>query len=69
MQTDGKRVILLPTWPKEWDLKFKLHAPENTIVAGEYKNGNLINLKVLPEFRSKDVEFAKSPQDNTNNNK
>jgi len=28
---DGK-VISLPAWPREWDVRFKLHAPNKTLV-------------------------------------
>jgi len=55
MQTDDKKIYLLPAWPKEWDVKFKLHAPYNTIVEGEVKDGKVKILNVLPESRFKDV--------------
>jgi alpha-L-fucosidase 2 len=58
MQTEGERIIMLPAWPEEWDMSFKLHAPFQTTVEGEYKNGKLDGLKVRPEHRSKDIEFA-----------
>jgi len=55
LQYDGEKIILFPTWPKEWDVDFKLHAPYNTIVEGTYKNSNLEHLKVTPKSRMKDV--------------
>ncbi|MBI9061886.1 MAG: hypothetical protein JEZ14_07840 [Marinilabiliaceae bacterium] len=51
----NEKIILFPAWPKEWNVKFKLHAPKNTTVEGTLKDGNLIELKVLPESRRKDV--------------
>lgn len=27
MQTIGREIRLLPAWPKQWDVDFKLHAP------------------------------------------
>ena len=36
LQTDGRQIFLLPAWPKEWDVEFKLHAPQQTIVEGVY---------------------------------
>ncbi|TGV04204.1 DUF5703 domain-containing protein [Flavivirga rizhaonensis] len=59
MQTDGEKIYLFPTWPKEWDVKFKLNAPNNTVVEAELKNGKLINLQVLPENRKNDIQISK----------
>ena len=56
LQTDDKKILLFPAWPKDKDVHFKLHAPYNTIVKAEWKNGKLEMLKVLPEERRKDVE-------------
>jgi hypothetical protein len=57
MQTITDSIYLFPAWPKEWDVSFKLHAPYQTIIEGELKNGSLVNLKVTPESRRKDVEI------------
>ena len=56
MQVDDKRILLFPAWPKNIDVHFKLHAPYNTTVEAEWKNGKLEMLKVFPEERRKDVE-------------
>jgi hypothetical protein len=58
MQTIGKKILLLPAWPKEWDVDFKLHAPENTIVEGKVRSGNVTELNVTPKERLKDVVIA-----------
>jgi hypothetical protein len=55
MQCDGKRVQLLPAWPKEWTADFKLHAPYQTTVQGHVEGGKITDLKVTPESRTKDV--------------
>jgi hypothetical protein len=55
LQTDGKKIYLLPSWPKKWDVHFKLHAPYETTVEATVKNGKLINLQVWPESRKADV--------------
>jgi hypothetical protein len=55
LQTDGQKILLLPAWPRDWDVNFKLHAPYQTTVEGEVKEGKLVSLKVLPEERRKDV--------------
>jgi hypothetical protein len=57
LQADDRRIILFPAWPKNIDVHFKLHAPYNTTVEAELKNGNVISLQVLPEGRKKDVEI------------
>ncbi len=43
LQYDGDSVQLLPSWPKEWDVDFKLHGPLNKIYQGTFKDGKLIN--------------------------
>ncbi len=55
LQSDGEKLLLLPAWPKTWDVHFKLHAPQNTVVECEYKKGKITELKVTPESRRKDV--------------
>ena len=57
MQCFGNEILLFPAWPNEWDVNFKLHAPMNTTVEGEFKNGKLVNFKVFPENRRKDVRI------------
>lgn len=58
MQTDGDSIRLLPAWPPEWNVSFRLHAPQNTIVEGEYRHGRLIRLDVTPATRRNDVEIT-----------
>jgi hypothetical protein len=55
MQTDGDRIYVLPAWPADWDVSFKLHAPRNTVVEGVYRHGKLEQLKVTPSARRADV--------------
>jgi len=57
LQTDDKRILLFPAWPKEMDVHFKLHAPYSTTVEAELKDGKIVSLIVLPEERKKDVEL------------
>jgi hypothetical protein len=61
MQCPGDKILLLPAWPKEWNVSFKLHAPKQTIVEGRVENGKIIDLKVTPENRRKDVEIIQAP--------
>jgi hypothetical protein len=55
MQCDGRRIQLLPAWPKEWTADFKLHAPLQTTVEGHVENGQVSQLHVTPDSRAKDV--------------
>ena len=55
LQTDGKKIYLLPAWPKNWNAHFKLHAPYETIIEGAVENGVIRNLKVTPAHREQDV--------------
>jgi hypothetical protein len=55
MQYEGTKIVLFPSWPKDWDVEFKLHAPMNTTIEGVYKAGKLERLTVTPEKRSVDV--------------
>jgi hypothetical protein len=41
LQTDGEKIYLLPAWPKDWDVHFKLHAPYQTTVEAIVKDGKL----------------------------
>ncbi|NCI48195.1 hypothetical protein GWC94_16190 [Sediminibacterium sp. WSJ-3] len=56
LQTDDKKIFLFPAWPPGIDVHFKLHAPYQTTVEAEWKNGKLSLLKVIPEERSRDVQ-------------
>jgi hypothetical protein len=55
LQADNGKIILLPSWPKEWEVEFKLHAPQKTTVEGVYRSGKLQSLRVTPKSRMKDV--------------
>ena len=57
LQTDGKKILLFPSWPMNWNVHFKLHAPYNTTVEAVLKNGRIEMLKVTPEERKKDILF------------
>lgn len=59
MQCTGRRIILLPAWPKNWTADFKLHAPMNTTVEAHVEDGKISNLQVAPAARTKDVEVWK----------
>ncbi len=55
LQTDGKTIHLLPAWPVDWNVSFRLHAPYRTVVECRFENGEVQSLEVTPENRAKDV--------------
>lgn len=59
MQCDGDAIHLLPAWPDDWNADFKLHAPMQTTVEGRVEGGKIVDLKVTPESRKKDVKIGR----------
>ena len=55
LQSDGDWIFLLPAWPENWDVSFKLCAANNTTVECEYRDGKVQSLKVSPESRVADI--------------
>lgn len=55
LQNHEEKIYLFPAWPKEWDVHFKLHAPQQTTIEAIFKNGKVESLRVSPESRRKDV--------------
>lgn len=55
MYADGKKMTLLPAWPAEWKVRFKLNAPYQTTVEGRAEKGKLTDLQVTPPERKSDV--------------
>jgi hypothetical protein len=55
LQTAGERILLLPAWPRQWNASFKLHAPQNTTIEARVQDGKVLDLKITPESRRKDV--------------
>ncbi|MCI0495752.1 hypothetical protein L0Z72_12175, partial [candidate division KSB1 bacterium] len=58
LQCEGKEIRLLPCWPKEWDVEFKLYAPYNTCVECVFKKGKIERLEITPEFRQNDIIYS-----------
>ena len=57
LQHVDDKILILPAWPQDWDVSFKLHAPRKTTVEVDLENGQLTSLKVTPESRRKDIEL------------
>ncbi len=55
LQTDGRKIYLLPAWPKGWNAEFKLHAPYDTVVEAKIRDGRVARLKITPKRRRRDV--------------
>ncbi len=55
MQCEGRKIFLLPAWPRDWNVQFRLWAPYRTVVSGEYRDGRLQSLEVTPPDRRADV--------------
>lgn len=55
IQNAGRKILLFPAWPKQWDVHFRLFAPYQTTVEATLKNGSIQSLKVTPQSRTKDI--------------
>ena len=59
LQFDGHKIFLFPAWPKNWNVEFKLHAPQQTVIEASYRDGKVQSLRVTPESRRADIEMPK----------
>ena len=55
LQTEGKTIRLLPAFPREWSVRFKLWADRDTCVEAEYTAGRLTAWRITPDSRRSDV--------------
>ena len=55
LQAEGDAIHLLPAWPDDWNVSFRLHAPGKTVVEGRAEGTRIVDLKVHPPERAKDV--------------
>lgn len=55
LQASDDKIFLLPSWNPEWDVHFKLHTYNGTVVELEYKNGVIEKLDVHPSERKNDL--------------
>jgi hypothetical protein len=54
-EADSDNLHLFAAWPRNWDCSFKMHAPGQTIIQGEVRQGKLLDLRVTPASRLKDI--------------
>jgi len=58
MQPVGRRILLLPAWPPDWDVSFRLHAPGRTVVEASVRGKKVTRLVVEPSSRRADIEIC-----------
>ena len=51
LQEVGDTLYLFPAWPRDWDVRFKLHASRGTVVEAEMRKGKVVNVRVTPKGR------------------
>ena len=55
VQEAGEKILLLPAWPANWNADFKLHVARQTTISGKVVDGKLVNWRIEPASRKKDV--------------
>lgn len=55
LQTQGDAIYLFPAWERNWDVSFRLFAPQNTIISCTYRKGKVESLSVDPPQRRQDI--------------
>lgn len=56
-ETSDSQIILLPSWPKDIDVSFKLHLTKNTTIECRYEKGKIVYLSILPKERHSDIKI------------
>jgi len=54
-QEGNGKIYLLPSWPAEWDVDFKLHLSGGVVLTGTVKDGKLATWDITPAARKPDV--------------
>lgn len=47
LQAEDEKITILPAFPKEWSVKFRLHAPNKKTVECEYEQGEIRYLNII----------------------
>ncbi|WP_257668581.1 DUF5703 domain-containing protein [Parapedobacter tibetensis] len=55
LQSDGVNLFLLPAWPDDWDVDFKLHAPHHTTVEISFRKGKIQKQRITPADRERNI--------------
>lgn len=56
IQETGDTISLMPAWPSEWNVHFKLHVSGGTTVEAAVEDGSIKYHNVSPKFRKKDIK-------------
>jgi hypothetical protein len=65
VQEAGEKIFLLPAWPRNWDVDFKLHLMRGAVVTGRVTDGNLTEWDIQPPLRKKDVTVCPPQESKT----
>ncbi len=57
IQEGNGKTVLLPAWPKAWDVDFKLHVSKGATITATVKKGELVKWNIVPESRRNTVEI------------
>jgi hypothetical protein len=57
LQTHDNKLHILPAIPKNWDVKFKLYAPDKRVVEINYKNNKFEEVKIIPEVSNEKIIY------------
>jgi hypothetical protein len=55
VQEAGEKILLLPAWPADWDVDFKLHLAGAAVLTGAVKDGKLLRWDITPPGRKRNV--------------
>jgi hypothetical protein len=58
-QEAGNKILLLPAWPADWDVDFKLHLMHGAVLTGTVNGGRLIAWDIQPASRKPDVAVCR----------
>jgi hypothetical protein len=59
VQNVGDTILLFPAWKKDWNVQFKVHAPNNTTIEGTLHDNIITKLDVIPHIRRKNIVLPK----------
>ena len=58
LQYDDDEIHLLPAWPKDWDVDFKLFAPDRTVITISVEKGKIIQRDIVSNKNSPRIIIA-----------
>jgi hypothetical protein len=57
LQADNDTIQLFPAWNKSWNVDFRLHGPDNTVIEGTLSQGTLTRLGVGPISKKNNIKL------------